>query len=150
VNSPLSDSSTVEPQWLFRPDLPDTSRDSLTLGEAVVERYSLQSEASSVPRYGFRGVAIESMLIYEVYRRVADKDAEETAKFVVWLPSELERWRGTRAEQAASRASARNIGAIALLEGWLASTDSADDNQSLEKFIRAVDEDRLSDRELFP
>ncbi len=44
----------------------------------------------------------------------------------------------------------KNMGLIELLESWLADPDAEDQSETLEPLMRALDEDRLSDRKLFP
>jgi hypothetical protein len=44
----------------------------------------------------------------------------------------------------------KNKGLIALLESWLAAPDVEEQQEALDTLMRALDEDRLSDRKLFP
>ena len=80
------------------------------------------------------------------------------------LPPDLER----RLEQEAGRqgmppdqytlrlldehlpATDRRGDAIALLQGWIENGDEAEQRETGEMLVRALDEDRLSDRKLFP
>ncbi len=63
------------------------------------------------------------------------------------LPSPLPDEQGARAEQIV-----RNQAAIQLLESWLTGDeeDAREQRETFEYLKRALDEDRLSDRKLFP
>jgi hypothetical protein len=138
MNSVLQDSSTGEPSGLYPRTLSaDTSRDIWPAGGAVAE-YSIQSEASSAFPLRSRSAT----------RGATENDFEgSSAGIMYWM---LGRAHESGDQTLASPSLERNERAISLLESWLAVPKSDEGNERLKAFVTALDEDRLSERKLFP
>jgi hypothetical protein len=149
MNHALQDSSTVHRPPFFPTESAGTSR---RLGErgGRIARYAFLGEGSSARPPGFREAVVEHLRVYEVYREVTDSDTEGTSggtASLMVVPGQ-----GPAIEEPVQPIAApkRNRAAIALLESWLAAPDLEEDDERLEDFVAAIDEDRPSARKLFP
>jgi hypothetical protein len=145
----LQDSSTVHRPEVFLPEIAGTShRVRETSGS--IARYTFWREGSSAPPRGFREAVVQHLRVYQLYREVTDGDTEgasgSTASLMVM------QGQGPAIEEPIQPIAApkRNKAAIALLESWLAAPATGEDDERLEAFVAAIDEDRPSARKLFP
>lgn len=149
MNYALQDSSTVHRPEFFPTESAGTSHRVSERGGSIA-RYAFWGEASSAQPQGFREAVVQHLRVYQAYREVTDSYTEGasggTASLMVLLGQ------APKVEEPIPPIAApkRNKTAITLLESWLAAPDTGEDDERLEAFVQAIDEDRPSIRKLFP
>jgi hypothetical protein len=149
MNQAPQDSTTSRWPGFFTSVASDTASPVHT-ATGEIGRYTFRGEASSATPELYRSVVIQHLRTYQAYREVADGDTQGTVgdmSSLMVLPA-----RSACIEEPVqpSVVVERNEAAIALLESWLAVPDTGEDDEQLRRFIEGIEEDRLSERKLYP